>query len=86
MIAEFHISLHAHSGLLRLERKIPRTVFFAASILIFIAGIFAFSQSKILSNLFLLYTDASLRYSFQAQIAFSILTHYAFASNRSLCR
>jgi len=77
MIAAFHVSLHAHSGLLRLERKIPRTVFFAASILIFIAGIFAFSQSKILSNLFLLYTDASLCYSFQAQIAFSILTIFA---------
>lgn len=74
MLAAFHISLHTHSALVRLERNIPRAIFLLASFLIFIAGIFAFSQSTIFSNLFLLYTDASLRYSFTAQIAFSVLT------------
>ncbi len=77
IIAAFHISLHTHSALSRLERKIPRAIFSPTLILIFIAGVFAFSQSKILSNLFLLYTDASLRHSFKTQIAFSILTIFA---------
>lgn len=77
MIAAFHISLHTHSALADFERKIPRAIFVPASLLIFVAGIFAFSQSKIFSNLFLLYTDASLRHSFKTQIAFSILTIFA---------
>ena len=77
MIASFHLSLHAHSALARLEQKIPRTIFVFASFLVLAAGIFAFSQSKIFSNLFLLYTDASLAYSFAMQIAFSILTIFS---------
>lgn len=77
VIAAFHISLHTHSAFARLEQKIPSAIFFPVSFLIFIAGIFAFSQSKIFSNLFLLYTDASLEYSFCMQIAFSVLTIFS---------
>ncbi|MBD5440780.1 MAG: DUF4405 domain-containing protein [Treponema sp.] len=77
MIAAFHISLHTHSALARLEQKIPSAIFVPVSVLIFGAGIFAFSQSKIFSNLFLLYTDASLAHSFAMQIAFSILTIFS---------
>lgn len=74
MIAAFHLSLHAHAALARLARKIPRAVFLPASLVLFAAGVFAFAHSKIFSNLFLLYTDASLSHSFSAQIAFSLLT------------
>ncbi|MCM1321715.1 MAG: DUF4405 domain-containing protein [Bacteroides sp.] len=77
MIAAFHISLHAHSALSRFERKMPRVIFVAASVFVFGAGVFAFSQSKIFSNLFLFYTDASLRYSFKTQIVFSMLMIFA---------
>lgn len=77
MLAAFHISLHAHSALTKLEQKIPRAIFLPVSVFVFVAGIFAFSQSKIFSNLFLLYTDASLAHSFGTQIAFSVLTIFA---------
>lgn len=77
MIAAFHVSLHTHSALARLEQKIPRAIFMPVLLLVFAAGIFAFSQSKVFSNLFLLYTDASLAHSFGTQIAFSILTIFA---------
>ena len=80
MIAAFHLSLHTHSALARLEQKIPRAIFMLVSFLVFAVGIFAFSQSKIFSNLFLLYTDASLSYSFAMQITFSVLTIFAVSA------
>ena len=85
MIAAFHFSLHAHSALAHLEQKIPSAIFVPVSVLIFGAGIFAFSQSKIFSNLFLLYTDARLAHSFAMQITFSILTIFFRVHGNSFC-
>lgn len=74
ILMAIHLSFHTNSTILKIERNIPQTVFYPLMALIIAAGGYAFSQSRIFSNLLLLYTDASLRYSNAIQNIFSVLT------------
>lgn len=74
MLMAIHLSFHTNAIILKIKRTIPQGVFYPLLILIIAIGVFAFSQSRIFSNLFLLYTRASLRYSNAVQNIFSVLT------------
>lgn len=74
ILMAIHLSFHTNSTILKIKRTIPQAVFYPLMILIIATGAFAFSQSRIFSNSFLLYTDASLRYSNALQNIFSVFT------------
>ena len=69
-----HLSFHTNLLVLKIQKTLPKAVFYSLLILTLAVGIFAFLQSRVFSNMFLLYTKACLRYSNAVQNVFSVLT------------
>ena len=75
MITSFHLALH-----IRCRKGLLIYLIFLG------AGVFAFTQSRIFSYWFLLYTDASLRWSDFMQIVFSVMIILGVISGVTLVR
>ena len=94
MITAFHLAIHMNGVLKKMELIFQKSAshgrkFKLLSITYYLLtaiGTIALSQSRIFSNLFLLYTDASYRWSDFMQIVFSVMIVLGVISGCTLVR